>query len=732
MRRSRLLVSSALALVGCLLCGLPALAIEDDPGWPREITHEKGTVLIYQPHVESLEGDDIRSRAAFSVQLVDSDDDPKFGVLWSEARLVTDRDNRSARVEDLVVTDVRFPDVTEDQIERFMRFVTQRTQGSDLVISLDRVLADLAENEEQREQKDKLGTRPPKIHYSSDPAVLIFIDGDPRYRSIEDGKLKQVANSPYTIVQDPKKKKYYLDGGIEWYEAADALGPWTVTDKPPKKIRKLRPEEEQQAAEEARRSDEAYRAPRVIVSTEPAELIVTDGKAEYSPVEGVELLHVSNAEIDVLLDVATQRHFVVFSGRWYTSKSLEGPWSYVESDDLPDDFVEIPPESDQGDLLVFVAGTRQAREAALDNQIPQTAAVKRGTVRLAIDYDGQPRFKKIDGTGMEYAINTSYSVLKIDGKYWVCHQAVWYVGDKPEGPFAVADFRPDDIDGLPPSNPHYNTKYVDVYDSTPDVVYVGYTSGYVGSYVHGGCVVYGTGWYYTPWYGRYYYPYTSTWGFNMSYNPWYGWGVGVTWSNGPFSITIGGYGGWGGGYPYGGWWGPSGYAYMPVYRGGPRYGYTIPDRWGNGPGARPGIDGRPGASTRPAVSERLGDVQPGARPGVSTRTAMGGENLYNRPANRDRMADRGGRPQAGPATDRPNNVFAGKDGGVYRRTSEGKWQQRQGSDWKQGGGASRAGLERDYRSRTRGSQRTGSYQGNRAPSRPTTRPTSRPMSRGRR
>ena len=37
------------------------------------------------------------------------------------------------------------------------------------------------------------------------------------------------------------------------------------------------------------------------------------------------------------------------------------------------------------------------------------------------------------------------------------------------------------------------TTYVHVYDSTPDYVVVGYTSGYSGLYVSYGCVTYGTG-----------------------------------------------------------------------------------------------------------------------------------------------------------------------------------------------------------------------------------------------
>ncbi len=691
LEKSRRAMLCSIALVALL----PAAAIaaeEVDPGWPRELEHAKGSVLIYQPQIESLEGDRLRARAAVSVTLAEDDAAPVFGVFWSNARVLTDRDERIVHILDIEVTDVRFPDVTDEQKARFGSFLESRIKEWDPVISLDRVLANLAVIEDEQDLAAGLKTDPPVILYSDELAVLIQIDGEPRFRSIEDDKLKKVINTPYTIVQDPKKKTYYLDGGIEWYSAEKLMGPWTVIKKPPKKVRNLRSESAQSAADEQRRDAGEYVAPTVIIAVEPSELIVTDGKAEYAPVEGTTALYVTNAENDILMDIDSQAHFVLFSGRWYRAKKLNGPWSSVSPDALPPTFSEIPADSRQGHLLAFVAGTEQAREALMDNRIPQTAAVKRGTAQLLIDYDGTPKFKRIEGTQMEYAINTSASVLKIDDRYWACHQAVWYTGPGPEGPWEVADYRPDEVSAIPPSNPLYNTKYVYVYDSTPDVVYVGYTPGYVGSYAYGGCVVYGTGWYYPSWYGAHYYPHQATWGFNVRYDPYHGWGVGVSWSNGPFTISFGGYGGYG--YPHS-YWGPRGYAYVPVpvYRGRP--GYRPPSSWnpGNRPGNRPGINPPDSGTGRPG--------QPSA----------GQDNLYKRPENRDRVAAQGGNRQPGRASDKANNVFASRDGNVYRRGGDGGWQQRQGNGWKSSGGG--GGLERDHRSRSRGSQRASGFQGSR-------------------
>ena len=73
-------------------------------------------------------------------------------------------------------------------------------------------------------------------------------------------------------------------------------------------------------------------------------------------------------------------------------------------------FAEIPLESDMGHLLVSVSGTPQAEEAVMENQIPQTAAIKRDAT-IEVEYDGEPVFEPIEGTEMTYAVNTSAAVI---------------------------------------------------------------------------------------------------------------------------------------------------------------------------------------------------------------------------------------------------------------------------------------------------------------------------------
>ena len=216
----------------------------------------------------------------------------------------------------------------------------------------------------------------------------------------------------------------------------------------------------------------------------------------------------------------------------------------------------------------------------MDAQIPQTAKWTEKLPTTKVTYDGEPKFVAIDGTDLQYAVNTSSTVLLSGKTYFCVDNGIWFESISPKGPWTVSVSRPPDVNKIPPSTPVYNVKYVYVYETTPQYVYVGYTPGYMGCYVYGPTVIYGTGFYYNPWYGPYYYPRPVTYGFSMHYNPYYGWGVGFHYSAGWFNYHV-----YRGGY-HGGYWGPPMYrppyyrppGYPPYYRPPyyPRPGYRPP------------------------------------------------------------------------------------------------------------------------------------------------------------
>ncbi|MBV9679681.1 MAG: hypothetical protein JO185_25315 [Acidobacteriaceae bacterium] len=58
--------------------------------YPRDIVAKDGTITLYQPQVDTLEGNQLSGRAAFAFK-VSGQTEPQFGALWFTAILDIDR-----------------------------------------------------------------------------------------------------------------------------------------------------------------------------------------------------------------------------------------------------------------------------------------------------------------------------------------------------------------------------------------------------------------------------------------------------------------------------------------------------------------------------------------------------------------------------------------------------------------------------------------------------------------
>ena len=631
-----------------LFISQPVLLLADEDNgfhWPKEIEKKNTTVTLYQPQYDAFSNNILEGRMALSVK--ENDKDLVFGALWFKARLATDLEDRTATIERIAIEKIHFPGVEDTaKIERYSELLVEEIESWDVVMSLDRLMASLKEVEDMKSLSDNLNNTPPDIYFRTAPSVLISIDGDPKLKEVEGAGFEYVVNTPFFIVKD-SKSKYYIKGGKFWYVSSNVSSGYKHTEKVPSDIEKFAtdnlPKEELDSI-----SQSITEAPELIVVTKPSELISTDGEPDYATIEETTLLYVSNSEEDIIMDINSQEHYVLIAGRWYYSKSLkDGDWKFAEPEDLPEDFPKIPGDSDMADVRASIPGTPEAQDALLEQSIPQTATVDRKTATVEVQWDGDPKFEKIEGTDVSVAKNTDKTVLQIDNKYYCVDDAIWFVSDKPTGPWIVSDVRPDEVDQIPPESEAYNVKYVYIYESTPEVVYVGYLPGYNYSYVYGGCVVYGTGYYYQPWYGAYYYPRPVTYGYGVHYNPYTGWGFSVGFSFGWI--------GWGF-HPYRrAFWGPRGYhrGYRHGYNRGYRHGYNR----GYSRGARAGY----------AAGSRNSNVYKNRSTGVKTsnrvQTGQANKNLNNK---------------ARPST-KPNNVYADKKGNVYQRDKGGNWENKNNS-----------------------------------------------------
>lgn len=609
-------------------------------GWPRVLVAPNGKeVTLYQPQLDGIEGNSIEGRMAISAK--DDDGELVFGAIWLKAKLATDFDAGIATFEDIQITQTKFPEeIPEEKVDDLKAFLIEGISAWDPEISITALKASMADFELNGAGVQGLNHDAPVIYYRESDAILIIIDGDPRWKSDTKGKVEYVMNSPFFIAREPNTTQYYIKGGDFWYRASGIEEEWAAVERVPKAIMQFAEANAPQTPEETEQ-EESDLPPTIIVSTVPAELINVDGEPDYQQIKSTNLLFVKNTESDILLDINEQQHYVLISGRFYSSKTLaDGSWEFVEPTELPNDFAKIPDEESISSIKSSVPGTVESKEALLEQSIPQTAEVDLNK-SIEVTFDGEPKFKEVTGTAVAYAENSPQTVLRIEGVYYCVDEGIWYSSSKPNGTFKVSTERPDEVDDLPADCTVHHVKYVYIYEATPEVVYVGYTPGYYHSYAYGGVVVYGSGWYYRPWYGAYYYPRPVTFGFGVHWNPYTGWG---------FSVGISyGWIGWGFHPYYRPYWGPRGF--YPGYRHGYYHGYHR----GYGAGYRAGY--------RAAQRNSLYNNRSGVR-------TMNHQNYRSQIKNRD--INNRTRPSTRPST-RPNNVLTDRNGNVFQRDNQGAW-----------------------------------------------------------
>lgn len=524
--------------------GFAARAAETDPTaagmtWPMQLSGAGVNFVVYPPQFEQWSGDRLLGRAAVSVRTQDSDE-PRFGMLRLAARTAVDPVNSTVTIGGLALEGADFPAASERAAE-YAALLSSGLSGRTWQVPLERLQTDLAIEQSARgAQSQALRHDAPHVIYTQRPAILIPVDGPAVLREVPESTLMRVINTRALILLDPATRRYYLSIAGVWMSARGLEGPW-MPDRmisPQLELARDRIARDDQVdlLDDDDRLADLAQPPEIHVSIRPAELLQTDGPPEYVPVADTRLLQVVNSPQRIFIDLDTQQHYALLSGRWYRSPRLDQPgWVHVAPHELPAGFAMIPPDHVAADVRAAVAGTPEAREAVIANTVPEMAGVARDGASLEVNYDGPASFRQIEGTSLQYAVNTATPVIRVDEfRFYALDNGVWFLAGSPYGPWTVASQVPAAIYTIPRSSPLHYVTYVRIYDYTPSVVYVGYTPGYVGSYVASGVVVFGTGWHYRPWIGSVWYGAPMTWGhgFTVSYswwNPWWHW-TPVYWS----------------------------------------------------------------------------------------------------------------------------------------------------------------------------------------------------------
>jgi hypothetical protein len=649
-----------------------------DGGWPRIYDLTSGaTILVYQPQVASWQNQ--AHLVAFSAvsYRTKTGDKSSLGTIKLEADTQASLAERLVSFQNMKIVEANFQTLPKEQVREVVAEIDKAIPEDERVIALDRVLANLDKSQIVAKNVEGIKADPPAIYFSTTPAVIVNLDGEPIWSPIKENDLKYAVNTNWDLFQYGPTNTHYLRNDATWLKATDVKGPWSPAGTLPGSFKKLPAEENWKdvKANLPGKPISEKAVPQVFVSFQPAELILLSGQPNYLPVQGTGLLWVSNTESDVFRMGKTGSVYYLVAGRWFSAPDFAGPWTFA-TQSLPADFKKIPLEHDRSRVLASVPGTDQAAEAVLLAQVPQTARVnKKELVAPDVAFQGNPEFAPIETTTVQRAVNTDKDVFKVGELYYMCYQGVWFVGKSASGPWEVASSVPEQIYQIPISSPAHHVTYVTVEDDDDDDDWVVFAAaaGYTGMMVAWGCTVWGSGWYYPPYWGYgafypYYYPHFPTYGYSAWYNPWTG-------TYGRSASVYGPYGGAGVGARYNprtGTYARGAAAYGPYGARGVAHAYN--PRTGTYAATRQGSNlyGSWGSTAVQrgddwARTNRYTNRQTG----TTTRTVRTDEG-----AAVTRQGPGGGFAAGGEG----GNVYAGRDGNVYRREG-GTWEKYDNGGW---------------------------------------------------
>jgi hypothetical protein len=611
--------------------------------------------------VDSWDGHQLTARNAIGIQKA-GQPEPIYGVVTVKALTLVDKSNRKVSLENIQLSGGDFPAARESG-QDYMKMVRENFPKTLDGLSLDRLQISLVVAPEQlKGSTQPLNNTPPKIIFSTMPAILVYVDGPPVYRPVTGTDLQRVINTRLLLFKD-KEGQHYLHLWDGYLTAPSLEGPWSIAAKTPEGSAEAEKEATASATPADLLNEQAESStnvpprlakdapPKIYIETKPAELIIFDGEPNFTPIQDTHLLYVANTTANVFRLLSDQQTYVLISGRWYRAPSLEGPWRFVPANQLASDFANIPDNSPKENVKASIPGTQQATEALLANAIPESTKVPRDTKMQNPQIDGAPDLRPIDGTPLYYVANSGTPIIKVDEHSWyACENGVWFVATSINGQWTPADSVPAVIYTIPPSSPLHYLTYVHVYGSTPEEVYTGYTPGYWGTEVEDGVVVYGSGYYYSPWVGTVWYGYPLSWGF--------GWGPCWTpWDDWCFAFGFG-WGWYGYGWGCHPWWGPGHHHHGLIAS-------RRPDSF----------------TTSRSVYTRTGRTTPGTRTTARSGSRAGYARAYN---SRTGAMAAGQRASVQNVFDRPQSHFAGSGAnralgarsgypGRYSNTTSGNW-----------------------------------------------------------
>ena len=207
-----------------------------DLAWPRFYTTNGYDFAIYQPEINAWPGNQLDGRFVVAVRPTGTTNET-YGVVFFQARTDIDKVNRLVTFEDFQINRLNFP-TQPGMVDQYRSMLLSFQQQTVRVIPLDHLEAVFAASGDITKAKvQAVKNDPPTIYYSTQPSLLVLVDGPPVLQELT-GNYQRVVNTRAILLLDknPIWNSYFLYADKQWFTSPALAGPWTTVLNFPVKI----------------------------------------------------------------------------------------------------------------------------------------------------------------------------------------------------------------------------------------------------------------------------------------------------------------------------------------------------------------------------------------------------------------------------------------------------------------------------------------------------------------
>ncbi|MEL7447711.1 MAG: hypothetical protein AAFN78_00800 [Pseudomonadota bacterium] len=239
----------------------------------------------------------------------------------------------------------------------------------------------------------------PTVFYSTEPAELLQLDGEPSFEAIGSGGLGYATNTDHELFRVDDDYYFLISG--RWFKAASLDGPWQIASPLPAAFNDIPPEDAETSHPKSyvRKSipgtRESWEAALVASIPRTAEIqrgseaelnfsVDYAGDPEFVPIETTRIQMAINTSYQVFR--LSGDYYVCHNAVWLTGPTANGPWRFADS--IPDEFSRIPPSSPAyNTTFVSVEGSDEEAIQYAYTTGYENAYVENNTVVYGTGYD---------------------------------------------------------------------------------------------------------------------------------------------------------------------------------------------------------------------------------------------------------------------------------------------------------------------------------------------------------